>query len=145
MNGDFYSSFDRYRSDLFDSIYDYKIRSSDDYWTTASSTLGRKLTFDHNYFIEDEESEKLYMKLSVFDKMARDVLDELDPGHEFLYISGFTMIMVELKLVLLIIKRICSIYLILIQIVKKKSHVLSLLYQNGYYQKIFKCRKRVLV
>lgn len=90
MNGDFYSSFDRYRSDLFDSIYDYKIRSSDDYWTTASSTLGRKLTFDHDYFIEDEESEKLYMKLSVFDKMARDVLDELDPGHEFLYINGFT-------------------------------------------------------
>lgn len=91
MNGDFYSSFDRYRSDLSDAIYDYKIRSSDDdYLTTASSILGRELIFDRDYFIEDEESEKLYIKLSVFDKMARDVLDELDPEHEFLYINGFT-------------------------------------------------------
>jgi len=87
MNGDFYSSFDRYRSDLEDAIYDYKIRSRDDYWTTTdSSTLGRVL---HDYFIEDEESEKPNTKLSVFERMAREVLYELDPEHEFLYINGF--------------------------------------------------------
>lgn len=96
MSGEFYSRFDdwrKYTATRCDDIYSYDrhiIRSDDDYYWTSSS-LRRDISniSTDNFIISNEENE-IYRKTMIFDQIAKEVLEELDPEKEFLYINGFT-------------------------------------------------------
>lgn len=96
MSGEFYSRFDdwkKYTATGYDDIYSYDdrhiIRSDDYYW--ASSPLRRDISnISTDNFIISEEEDEIYRKTVIFDQIAIEVLEELDPEKEFLYINGST-------------------------------------------------------
>jgi hypothetical protein len=99
MNGEFYSRFDDWRKytatrcdDVYNSYDRHIIRCDDDYYWNSSS-LRRDISniSTDNFIISEEEDEVyIYRKTTIFDQIAKEVLEELDPENEFLYINGFT-------------------------------------------------------
>lgn len=96
MSGEFYSRFDdwrKYTATRCDDIYSYDrhiIRCDDDYYWTSSSLRRDISNISTDNFIISEEENEIYRKTMIFDQIAKEVLEELDPEKEFLYINRFT-------------------------------------------------------
>ena len=96
MDGEFYSRFDnrrKYTATGYDDIYSYDrhiIRSYDDYYWTSSSLRRDISNISTDNFIISEEENEIRRKTMIFDRIAKEVLEELDPEKEFLYVDGFT-------------------------------------------------------